>query len=147
MATLAGFTAFLRDIVGITPLNLPCASPVIVFAYDFSIATVNLAIQQASCIVYDAAVYNLATDTLINYAPDQIGRPAYFAKLRKGYGINSFVAGVISAGADETTSQSILVPEFFKNLTFSDLAELKTPYGRAYLAIAQKYGTLWGLTI
>lgn len=148
MATLAGFTAFLRNIVGITTLNLPDCSPVIPFAYEISIATVNLAIRQASCIIYDTAVYNLATDTLINYAPDQVGQspPKFFEDLRESYSINAFVAGVISSTSDQATGETMLVPDFFKGLTFSDLAELKTPYGRAYLAIAQKYGTLWGLT-
>ena len=62
----------------------------------------------------------------------------YFADLRKLFKINSFVAGVIESSHDATTGQSFAVSDAMKDLTFSDLQLLKTPWGRAYLAIAQK---------
>jgi hypothetical protein len=56
------------------------------------------------------------------------------------------VAGVIGSSADETTSESLVVPEAMKNLTLQNLQNLKTPYGRQYLYFAQAFGTNWGLS-
>jgi hypothetical protein len=82
---------------------------------------------------------------LINFATDQSGQ-TFFATARTNYGINSFVAGVIGSSADETTSESLVVPEAMKNLTLQNLQNLKTPYGRQYLYFAQAFGTNWGLS-
>ena len=38
------------------------------------------------------------------------------------------------------------VPKAFDELTIGNLQNLKTPWGRVYLGIAQSYGTLWGLS-
>lgn len=145
--TVDGFTQFLRCVVGIPITALPDCSLAITRAFDNAIQIVNLQIAAASCLLYDEAVYNLATDYLITWAPDQQGQ-TFFAKLRgkDGYNITAFTAGVIQATADEGTSESMLVPDFFKQLTLADLQNLKTPYGRAYLAIAQRAGSLWGLS-
>jgi hypothetical protein len=71
----------------------------------------------------------------------------YWSDLRAKYGLDSFVLGVIQSSADQGTSQSLLVPDWVKNLTMFDLALLKTPWGRRYLGLAQAYGpTIWGLT-
>jgi len=145
MATLAGFTAFLRNVACISTVDLSDCSPAIVSAYDYANEIVSLQIQQASSTMYDLALYNLATDYLINWAPDQKGQ-TYFAEIRQEYKITAFTAGVIQATADEGTSESMLVPDFFKQLTLADLQNLKTPFGRAYLAIAQRAGSLWGLS-
>ena len=60
--------------------------------------------------------------------------------------INSFVAGVIESSADESTSQSMKVPDQFEGLTIADLQNLKTPWGRTYLGIAQSIRTDWGIS-
>jgi len=52
----------------------------------------------------------------------------------------------VGASEDEATSQTLLTPEAMKGLTLADLQNLKTPWGRQYLAFAQSYGTLWGIT-
>jgi|SRR5688572_1660913 len=71
----------------------------------------------------------------------------YFANLRKQLKINSFVPGIVANTSDLTTSVGLDNPDFMKNLTLEQLQLLKTPFGRAYLMIAQKYGpTVWGLT-
>lgn len=145
MADQAGFLSFIRDIMGIPTIALSDASPAIPAAYVFSIETVNLLIECVSQPLYDLAIYNLGGDYLLNWAPDQSGQ-TYFADIRKLWNLTGFVAGVVSSSADEGTSQALLVPDAFKGLQFSDLQELKSPYGRAYLAIAQKFGPLWGLT-
>ncbi|MGK4402076.1 hypothetical protein ACSMFV_23465, partial [Citrobacter portucalensis] len=89
-------------------------------------------------VLYSQAVYNLAA-SLINFGPEDV-----FGPVREKLGINNFTAGVISASADESTSQTRVVSDALKNLSLADLQQLKDPYGRWYLAIAQQYGDLWG---
>lgn len=153
--TPAGFLAFIRNVMGISTSNLPDNSPVIPMALAVSLEIVNLAINTASPLMYTLAVYNLGGDNLINYAqdvPDAQPVPGsdpplpYFANLRSSFKCNAFISGVISSASDDGTSESMVVQEAAKNFTLSDLQNLKTPWGRQYLAIAQRYGTLWGLT-
>ena len=70
----------------------------------------------------------------------------YFATLRRQFNIGGFRAGVISASNDESTGESILNPEFMKTLTLGNLQNLKTPWGRQYLAFAQDLGSVWGIS-
>lgn len=143
--TINDFTAFLRSPVGIDPLFLPDTDPVISTAYTVAISLVNQALMIPSQNLYNFAVYNLGADFVINWANDQPNR-TFFYDLRKSLNIELFVPGVVSSSGDQGTSASRLNPEFMKNYTMRDLQNLKTPYGRAYLAIAQDYGTLWGMT-
>lgn len=145
MADQAGFLSFVRGVMGITTTQLPDNSSAISDAYAVSIDTVNLYIGAISTTFYNLAVYNLGGDYLLNWAPDQTGQ-TFFADYRKANNMNGFTAGVVASSADEGTSNALLVPDAFKGLTISDLQELKTPYGRAYLGIAQKWGTNWGLS-
>jgi hypothetical protein len=156
MVTLAGYQAFLTNYVQIPTYALPSNSPSILMTLAISEATVNPLLKIANGSpntrlgytgdgLYEIAVYNLATDFLINFAQDQPGQD-YFAKLRKSFTINDFVPGLISASADETTSESLLQQDYMKTLTLSDIQRMKTPYGRRYLEIAQSFGTLWGLS-
>lgn len=145
MADLAGFTTFVRTTMGISTTVLPDSAEWIGDAFNWSVEVVNDALQSISSLLYDQAVYNLAGDILLNIAQDQPGQ-TFFATARQTFGLNTFVAGVIQASSDEATSNTKLVPDFFKDLTLGNLANLKTPYGRTYLAIAQTYGPLWGLS-
>jgi len=149
--TLAGFILFIQNVMGITTTNLSPTAPVIAFAYNLAYNTVNAALagvpnnDPTQPTIYATAIYNLAGDYLINFAQDT--PPAtYFADLRTGFGLNSFTAGVISSTSDESTSESMTTPKAFDELTIGNLQNLKTPYGRMYLSIAQSYGTLWGLS-
>jgi len=143
--TLAGFIAFIQNVMGISSIYLPTTSPVIQMALTIALDIVNVQLQTASPDIYTLAVYNLAGDNLINFAPDQAGQ-TYFQDLRTSFHISDFVAGVVQSSGDEGTSTSLTVPEALSHLTLSDLQNLKTPYGRQYLAFAQRYGQLWGLT-
>jgi hypothetical protein len=145
MPTLAGFIVFIRQIVGILPMYLPDDSPFIIMSYNTSLTIVNLDLACIDTFIYQQAVYNLASDTLLNYAPDQIGQD-YFATIRKTWGINGFVPGVITSSSDESTSESLLNPDFMRGLTLGNLQNIKTPYGRTYLSYAQDYGQLWGMS-
>ncbi|MEJ0017530.1 MAG: hypothetical protein WDN25_13385 [Acetobacteraceae bacterium] len=143
--TAAGFLDFLRKMVGINPPDLPNNAPSIAMAYGLAVTIVNDNLRVAGGSIYSLAVYNLATDILINWAPDQPGR-RYFAKTRKALNITQFIPGVVSASADQATSETLLVPEQMKMLTIGNLQNLKTSYGQQYLALAQSVGTLWGMS-
>lgn len=141
--TFAGFQGFIANVMGIPSAALPPSSPVPQMAYDVAILIVNTALCASG--IYALAVYNLAGDNLVNYAPDQPNAD-YFTQLRKAYNLTGFVPGVVTSTSDEGTSASYLNSEFMKNLTLGNLQNLKTPWGRQYLIFAQDFGTLWGLT-
>jgi hypothetical protein len=160
--TVDGFLQFVYGFMQITPAQLPPTSPVVFFAFHSARETVNGFIRCAVPFLYHQAVYNLAADILINYAPDigdAFGNPPpfygtigkdrlpVFAYLRRKFNVNGFVSGVISSASDEGTSESMVVPDSLAQLSLSDLQNMKTPWGRRYLSIAQKWGpTLFGIT-
>lgn len=154
--TLAGYESFITNYMKIPVAALPLNDPIILMTLAIAeeLVITDLKVVTSPCgstlgytqpNVYELAVYNLAADFLINFAQDQ-PRQNYFANARAAFGINNFVAGVISESHDESTGQSILTPDFMKNLTLSDLQRLKTPFGRTYLQLVQGVGTLWGLS-
>ena len=159
--TLAGFNLFLSNEVKIPSAALPPSSPWPGYAMGQALALTNPALRivpipnidaagaslnSGGWTIYALAVYNLATDILINITPDQTGFD-YFAKVRKENNINGFVSGVVQSSSDEGTSVGIVVQEAAKNFTLSDIQRLKTPWGRNYLMIAQSYGpATWGIS-
>jgi hypothetical protein len=109
---------------------------------------VNDVLNQASPRIYTLAVYNLATDRLINFAPDVPGQ-TFFQDLRgpKKFNVSLVRVGVPSQSSDQGTAVGILNPEQLKMLTLQDLQTLSTPFGRAYMGFAQAYGqTIWALS-
>lgn len=169
--TLAGFVAFIRAVMGINTTILPTDSAVIKMAFAVALAIVNPALRKVALpaadsagvelnsgglTIYALAVYNLAGDNLINYAQDlpdasfvEGSNPPlpFFQWTRKQWNINGFVSGVIESTSDEGTSERMVVQEAAQNFTLSDIQNLKTPYGRQYLAFAQMYGpTTWGVS-
>ena len=151
MPTLGDFLVFIANVMGIPVSALPTNAPIITYAFDWAMAVVDDQLAgvpyiSGSWSQYAIAVYNLAGDRIINFATDQTGQ-TYFADLRNTLKINAFTPGIVSSTADSSTSTSLEVPDFFKGMTLEDLQLLKTPYGRQYMAIAQKYGkTIWGLS-
>lgn len=156
MVTIAGFLDFIRNTMQIPVIALPDDSPSIQIALAIAEDLTNpalKAIQSPACStlnytgssIYDLAVYNLGGDNLINFAQDVSGG-TFFQTARQSYGINSFVAGVISSTSDNGTGESMVVPDSLKNLTLQNLQQLKTPYGRQWLYFSQAYGTLWGIS-
>lgn len=157
--TFAGFLNFVRVFMSIGTGVLPDDSPFLQPAYDSSITLVNVDMAlvpspRTSPSFYATAVYNLAGDFLVNIAQDQPDAPnvpgsappaPYFRWLRQTLNLNSFVGGVITASNDETTGESMTMPDFVKQLTMMDLQTLKTPWGRAYMAAAQQYGYIVGI--
>lgn len=156
--TLAGFIDFVRNAMGIDSTVVPDDSYWLGFSYYLALAVCNPDLACAPSFsnaypnLYALAVYNLSGDTLINYgqdlpdADDYKNDEPFFAYMRDSLDINGFVAGVISSSADETTSESMVVIEAAKNFTMANLGQLRTPWGRQYMAIAQDAGSLWGLS-
>lgn len=145
MSDLAGFIGFIRSDMQIDTIFLPTDSPVIEQSYQLALAVVNQNIRLISPLFYDLAVYNLAADYLINYAPD-VAPYTYFADLRASFDCIGFVSGVITSSSDSGTSQSLQTPSQFSELTLSDLQRLKTKYGRRYVEMAQQCSNAWGLS-
>lgn len=143
--TFAGFVNFVRMGMGIGTDVLPDDSIWLVYAYNVAVAIVNMGLGCVGGPIYMLAVYNLAADNLINYAQDT-PPSTYFADLRKFYKLGNFVLGLIQSTSDQGTSESLMIPDAFKELTLSNLQNLKTPWGRQYLAWAQSWGTNWGLS-
>jgi hypothetical protein len=120
------------------------------YAFEISNETVNLYLNCASPILYTQAVYNLGGDVLVNMAQDDPNLPpplnTYWTDLRQSLGLNNLFPGIINAANDIDTSAASLIPLGLQNLTLADLQNLKTPWGRQYLMIAQSAGSMWGLT-
>ena len=161
-ASLSGFTTFLRGQAGISTAVLPVDSEYIPAAYNWAILNVNKALlvvsggDKALPTFYALAVYNLGTDWIINWTPDQEdgadvpgSNPPqkFFAYMRSQFDLLGFTSGVVNSASDESTSVGLTVPKALEELSLMDLQLTKTPWGRAYLAMAQQYGpTIWGLT-
>jgi hypothetical protein len=162
--TLSDFLAFAigpSSTMKIPPINLPTGSPWPGIALGIALSIVNPALQCIAIPQYDAAnvqlntggfsiysqcVYYLAADTLLNITPDVQGQE-YFAKIRKELNLSGFTSGVVSAAGDDSSNVSIVVQDAAKAFTLKDIANLKTPYGRMYLMLAQSYGpSTFGMT-
>ena len=159
--TVSGFIWFIQSIMGISSSVLPTTAPVIQWSFDLAVSIAN---QQLQAIpigsppyssIYNAAVYNLAGDFLIQYAPDVPDAPIvpgsnppapFFQNQRQSLGINTFVGGVIQSTGDQGTNQSMVVPDFAQGLTMMNLSQVKTVWGRTYLSLAQGAGTMWGIS-
>ncbi|HXS13682.1 MAG TPA: hypothetical protein VN734_13320 [Acidobacteriaceae bacterium] len=131
-----------------TPEAITATNQWIVATFSVAMDTVNDTIAAADCSgrTYSFAVYNLATDRLVNWAPDVLGQ-TYFQDLRTDMRLDRPTLGVVSSAADQGSSGSILNPEFLRNLTASDLQTLRTPWGRTYIGIAQDFGpSLFGVS-
>ena len=139
------FVWFIRNVMGINTSALQDNSPVIGYSLSIAVDIVNPSIAAGSANLYSQALNNLAGDNLVNFAQDT-PPSTFFTDLRKSLNMATFVPGVISSSSDEGTSESLLNPDFMRGLTLANLQSLKTPWGRQYLAIAQTYGDVWGLT-
>lgn len=156
--TLSGFTNWLYTTVGIPVEWLPTDQEWITWAYNTAIVTVNPFICRVPGPIYLQAVYNLGTHVLLTNCPDPVPPPTppfatdatgdygFFAWTRKQNNILSSTLGTVSSTGDNGTSVSLTVPRQAENLTIGQLQLQTTPYGRAYLGIAQSYGTNWGLS-
>jgi len=134
--------------MNVSTANLPDDSWAIDFSYELALQIVNQNLNCAVPIMYTQAVYNLAADNLVNYAPDPTNPAStYWSDLRAKWNIYKFVPGVVQNSSDEGTSVGYVIQDAAKELTIANLQNLKTPWGRAYLGITQAYGpAVWGLS-
>jgi len=150
--TIEGFQAFIVNVMGISNTILPPTDPVVCMAFTVALNVVNQFLACTSPAIYTLAVYNLAGSNVINFASDQAGAPVYqngkpfFLYLRDKWNILGYVSGTIQSSSDVSTSESMIVPDYAKNLNLSELQLLKDPFGRQYLALAQNWGPLWGIS-
>jgi hypothetical protein len=143
--TLIGFIAWSRAVMRIPTSALTDDDLGYAYAFQIALDLIPLDLNVASSDIYTLTVYNWAGSQLLQFQQDYPGQD-WFAKARSGYGINSFVAGVINSAADASTSESLTIGKGLQNLSLVDLQRLKDPYGRQALAWMQTIGTLWGLT-
>ena len=136
---------FLTTVVGIPTAALPSNSPYIPWALSYAEEKTLMVLYAIGQDYYCFAVYCLATSFLLNWCPDQTNQ-TYFQNLRKTWNLTGFVGGTIQSSADESTSESLLAPDFLKGLTMGQLQNLKDPYGRQWLSMQQDVGNVWGLS-
>jgi hypothetical protein len=151
--SLDGYRRFLYEVANFPLESLPPTSFIIPVSLGIACEVVNHFLRTTPR-MYMLAVYNLATDRLINYAQDIPGQ-TFFQDLRKKYKISNSVAvapisptvGVVTTTFDNGSGVTLATPETLKNLTLSQLQNLQTPFGAAYIGIASSVGpTLWGLS-
>lgn len=153
--TFEGFQWFVQYMMGVPTDAMP-DQPYLQIGYDQAI---NLAYymlefvpsQPTTPSIYAFAVYNLGAAILLNYALDNPDASppdnTFWSDLREALGLNSATMGIITAAADQGTSDSLYIPDTIKNMTLMDLQLAKSPWGLQYLSIVGQWGTIWGLTI
>ena len=153
--TEAGFSEWVYSVMGVPVLYLPTDSPVIGYAYNTAVATVNPAFMCVPGPIYLQMVYNLAGHLLATWAPDVPGQVyirvedvpyGFFQYLRKQNNMLGFTTGIVQSSSDEGSSVGLVVPKQAENLTVGQLQLTTTVWGRTYLGYAQDYGTNWGLS-
>jgi len=136
---------FLTTVAGVPTAALPSNSAYLPWALSYAEEKTLLVLYAIGQDYYCFAVYCLATSFLLNWCPDQTGQ-TFFADARKNMGLNGFVGGTVQSSADQSSSESLLSPEFLKGLTMDQLQALKDPYGRTWLAAQQGLGNIWGIS-
>jgi hypothetical protein len=136
---------FLQTIVQVPSGALPSNSPYLSWALSYAEEKTLLVLYAIGQDYYCFAVYLLATSFLINWCPDQPGQQ-FFTTLRSQWDLTGFVGGTVQSSADESTSESLLAPDFLKGLTIDQLQALKDPYGRQWLGMQQSLGNIWGIS-
>jgi len=147
----ADFQTFIVNTMGISNAVLNPNDPVVCLAFTLALNIVNKTLACIAPIVYAFAVYNLGGSYIINFAQDMTNAPVYqnglpfFAYMRKQWNISGYVSGTIQSSSDVSTSESMVVPDYAKDMSLYELQLIKDPFGRQYLSLAQNFGPLWGM--
>ena len=146
---LPDYALFVQNVMGIDPLYLPSTSPFLGYALDRAVALVvppgRLCRAPSGGVDYTLAVYNCAGHVQFKITPDQTGRDFFLCERRK-FDLLKPSYGVVTSTSDDGTSVTLATPDALRNLTLGDLDFIKTPWGRDYLAYAQDFGGIWGLS-
>lgn len=151
---VADYTSFLQGEVGIPEGVANASANAIAVSLSVAVATVSPDLAVGACApaatglvavsFYVLACYNLAADRLFNWAPDPPNQ-TFFSDQRQKMRLLEPAVGIVTTASDQGTAGSLMNPEQLRRLTLADLQTLKTPWGRAYLGMAQSYGPqLWG---
>jgi hypothetical protein len=143
--TLDGFIAWARAVMGIPTVAMPDNDPGWNYAFTVAVDLVPTDFANTLKDIYTLTVYNYAGSQLLQFQQDISGQ-TFFADARKAYGINNFIAGVITSASDVSTNETLAVGHGLQDLGLLDLQRIKDPYGRQAVAFMQTLGTLWGLT-
>jgi len=143
--TLTGFIAWTRAVMGVPTTAIADSDPGYAYAFQIALDVVPQDFSAASPDIYTLTVYNWGGSQLIQFQQDITGQ-TYFADLRAAFGVNNFVAGVVSSASDVSTSESLTIGKGLQNLDLMSLQRIKDPYGRQAVSFMQSLGTLWGLT-
>jgi hypothetical protein len=148
--TIEGFTAWVSAVMGVSAGDMPDPTTLQV-AFDQALNLTYLGLQGVpsqvtTMSIYAQAVYNLGGHYLVEFAVDN-PNSTFWTDLRNKFGIYNFTGGLTNQAHDQGTGEGMYIFPIFAGMTMLGLQLLKTPWGRAYLAIAGSWGTLWGLTI
>lgn len=154
--TLAGFQNWVYSAQGIPATVLPNGSIWFSYAFDTSLATVNLQLAPVPGPLYLQAVYNLGGHFILNWAQDPVppvpypyNNPeqlAYLVFLRQQWNVLGFTPGIVQEASDQGTAAALTLPAQYKEFTIANVGQTKDPWGRRYLEIASSVGTLWGIS-
>jgi len=147
--TFEGFQAWVTAVMQVPNTAMPDVTTLQV-AYDqaLNLAYLGLAYvpsQSTTMSIYAQAVYNLGGHYLVEFAMDN-PNSTFWTDLRNKFGIYNFTGGLVNQAHDQGTGEGMYILPIFAGLTMMGLQMLKTPWGRAYLAIAGQWGPLWGIT-
>lgn len=129
----------------VNPGDAVSVSGVSPVAYDAPPArpwVVNSVDQSLGCVTYAIAQNPGPAQVL----PDATLQQTYFFRARQTFKLNSFVPGVVNSAGDQGTSVGLVTPQWATNIDIAALDYSRTPWGRIYLSLAMRWGSLWGLT-
>lgn len=135
--TLTGFIAYCQEQGIVAPYTEDTADA-FSWAFDWAMAE-TLICPQMPGNLYTLAVYNNGADRFIRLAQDN-GQGTFYKAQRDSFGVFQFKPGVVMASGDEGTSNTLVVPDWYRAIPMGVQEQLKTPWGRMYIAYAQMYG-------
>ena len=135
---LTDFTTFVYN-QGVLSADLPADSEYLVWAFNWAVA---LTIQSSNfpVIVYILAVYNLGMDRLILVAQDIPPSTFWFGQ-RQIYGTLEQKPGITMASGNGPSSDTLVVPDWYRDIPLDMQQAMKTPWGREYVSYTQMYGS------
>ena len=134
---IADFTTFCQN-QGIVAPYTATGSEYFQWAFDWAMSEA-LTCPQMPGNRYVLAVYHFGADRFIRLAQDD-GQGQFYQAQRASFGVLDFRPGVVMASGDGPTSQTLVVPDWYREIPMFAQEMLKTPWGREYIAYAQQYG-------
>ena len=134
---LTDFTTYATN-QGVVASYTTSSSEYFQWAFDWALNDA-MTCPQVPSLQYVLAVYTLGTDRFIRIAQDN-GQGTFYQDQRASFGVLQFKPGVVMASGDQGTSQTLVVPDWYRNIPLMSQEIMKTPWGREYTAYAQMYG-------